>query len=258
MLFRSDAARAQLERAGLKLGPTTEVFHDEIPKGEVVDTSPASGSKVKPDTVVTLTVSKGEQLFTVPSIVGHQLDEARGLLAAAGFSLVVSDNAYSDSVPAGAIISRDPIVLTASRGTSFNVVVSRGPQFVPIPDVVGHTSDAAKSAITAAGFQYAETSDYSDTVDEGKVISTSPTAKAPKGSTVTAVVSKGPKPFPIPDFVGMSLKSAKAKAASVGLVVRNTYAVPGSGKPKGQVQGQNPPAGTQVRKGTSIDFYYAV
>jgi eukaryotic-like serine/threonine-protein kinase len=74
---------------------------------------------------------------------------------------------------------------------------------------------------------------------------------------VTVSVSKGPRPFPMPDLVGMQLSAAKAKATSLGLVVRNTYAVPGSGKPHGQVQGQNPPAGTNVRKGTSIDLYYS-
>jgi serine/threonine-protein kinase len=253
-----DAARAQLERAGLKMGATIQVFHDEIPQGEIVDTSPRPGSKVKPDTVVSLTVSKGQQQFAVPDIIGQQVDAARGVLNAAGFSLVVSDNAYSDTVPAGAIISRDPAVLQATRGTSFAVVVSRGPQFVPIPDVTGHTADAAKSALQAAGFVYAESSDYSDTVPVGKVIRTDPSVKAPQGATVTAVISKGPKPFPMPNFVGMSLNAAKKQAASVGLVVRNTYAVPGSGKPAGQVEGQNPPAGTDVTKGTAIDFYYAV
>jgi len=253
-----EAARGEIERAGLKLGPTTEVFSDTVPKGQIVDTSPPAGAKVKKDTVVSLTVSKGEQLFTVPDIVGKQVDEARGVLNAAGFSLVVSDNVYSDSVSAGAVISRDPVVLTAKRGTSFSVVVSRGPQYIAIPDVTGHSADAAKSAVQAAGFIYAQSFDYSDTVAEGKVISTSPSVKAPKGSTVTVVISKGPKPFPVPNFVGMSLKDAKRKATSVGLVVRNTYAVPGSGKPKGQVEGQNPPDGTMVRKGTAIDLYYAV
>jgi serine/threonine-protein kinase len=213
---------------------------------------------VKPDTIVTITVSKGEQLFGVPDILGKQLDEARGLLNSAGFSLVVSDQVFNDSVAAGAVISRDPIVVSAKRGTSFSVVVSKGPQFVPIPDLAGHTPEGAKSALEAAGFVYAESSDYSDTVAEGKVLRTSPSVKAPKGATVTVVVSKGPKPFPVPNFVGLMLKDAKQQAASLGLVVRNTYAVPGSGKPKGQVQGQNPPEGTPVRKGTAVDFYYAV
>jgi beta-lactam-binding protein with PASTA domain len=80
---------------------------------------------------------------------------------------------------------------------------------------------------------------------------------APKGSTITAVVSKGPRPFPMPNLVGSKRADARARATSLGLVVRNEYPVPGSGKAKGAVQGQNPPAGTSVRKGTPIDIYYS-
>jgi beta-lactam-binding protein with PASTA domain len=61
----------------------------------------------------------------------------------------------------------------------------------------------------------------------------------------------------MPDLTGKSLADAKKDAQDRGLVVKNEYAVPGSGKPKGQVQGQNPPAGTSVRKGSAIDLYYA-
>jgi serine/threonine-protein kinase len=251
-------ARASIERAGLRLGTTTEVFHDTVPRGEIVDVAPAPGTRVKEGTIVAISVSKGAQLFNVPIIVGKQVDEARGLLAAAGFSLVVADEQYSDSVAVGAVISRDPSVTGARRGASVSVIVSKGPQFVPIPSVSGDTPDAAKTALEAAGFVYAERSDFSDAVADGTVIKTDPAGKAPKGATVTAVVSKGPRPFPVPDFVGMILKAAKDKAEAAGLVVRNTYAVPGSGKPKGQVQGQNPPVGTDVRKGTPIDLWYSV
>jgi beta-lactam-binding protein with PASTA domain len=58
--------------------------------------------------------------------------------------------------------------------------------------------------------------------------------------------------------VGLTVKAAKDKAVAVGLVVRNTYAVPGSGKKKDTVQGQNPAAGTSVRKGAGVDLWYAV
>jgi len=60
---------------------------------------------------------------------------------------------------------------------------------------------------------------------------------APKGSQVTAVVSKGPRTFPMPDLTGKSLGDAKKAAQDRGLVVKNEYAVPGSGEPKGEVQG---------------------
>jgi beta-lactam-binding protein with PASTA domain len=61
----------------------------------------------------------------------------------------------------------------------------------------------------------------------------------------------------MPELAGKQLEEAKKLAKDRGLVVKNEYPVPGSGKPKGEVQGQNPPAGTSVRKGSTIDLYYA-
>jgi serine/threonine-protein kinase len=121
------------------------------------------------------------------------------------------------------------------------------------------TADKAKAALDAAGLVFVENDVFSDTVDAGTVISSDPAggSSAPKGSNITASVSKGPRPFAMPNLVGLQVSAAKAKAHELGLVVRNTYAVPGSGKPHGQVQGQNPPAGTNVRKGTPIDLYYS-
>src|SRR5262249_45392732 len=114
-------------------------------------------------------------------------------------------------------------------------------------------------ALEGAGFTFASTTDFSDIVPEGAVIRTTPAGgeMAPKGSTITAIVSKGPRLFAMPDLVGLSLSAAKAKARNAGLVVRNEYPVPGSGKAQGTVQGQNPTSGTMVRRGTSIDLYYA-
>jgi serine/threonine-protein kinase len=155
------------------------------------------------------------------------------------------------------VISRDPGVGTAKRGTAFSVIVSKGPEFVPVPDIRGKTPEQARDILHDAGFKYGYTFEFSDSVGEKRVIRSEPAEKAPKGSQVTAVVSKGPKPFPMPNFVGMSLDAARAKAKRAGLVVRNAYPVPGSGKTSGQVQGQNPPEGTSVRKGTGIDLWYA-
>jgi eukaryotic-like serine/threonine-protein kinase len=128
-----------------------------------------------------------------------------------------------------------------------------------VPNVQGKTPGQAKTALENAGFVHASREDFSASVPSGTVIGSEPAGgtEAPKGSTITAVVSKGPRPFPMPDLVGMARGAAKEKARSLGLVIRNEYPVPGSGKPKGTVQGQNPVAGTNVRKGTGIDLYYS-
>jgi beta-lactam-binding protein with PASTA domain/tRNA A-37 threonylcarbamoyl transferase component Bud32 len=254
----ADAQNA-LSREGLRPGTISNVFSDTIPQGSIVRTDPAVHTKVKKGSIVALEVSKGAQLFDVPNVVGKTLDEARALMSSVGFSVQVGTQDYNDSVPKDAIIALTPDTTRAKRGTAFSADVSKGPPPVTVPDVTGKTSGAAKSALDAAGLTFVENDVYSDTVDQGTVISSDPAggSSAPKGSDVTVTVSKGPRPFPMPNLVGMTLQAAKAKASGEGLVVRNTYPVPGSGKPHGQVQGQNPPAGTNVRKGTQVDLYYS-
>jgi serine/threonine-protein kinase len=252
-------ARVTLKREGLKLGNTSEVYSDVVAKGSIVRTEPPMHTKVKDGTVIDISVSRGAQLFLVPPVVKKQLDEAKAMMSGVGFSLQVASEEYNDTVPKGAVASITPDEARAKRGTSFAAVVSKGPPPVTVPDTSGLSASNARTAIEGAGLVFAEDDQYSDTVDQGTSMSSTPAggSSAPKGSTVTVVVSKGPRPFPMPNFVGMSVSGAKAKAKSSGLVVRNTYAVPGSGKPSGQVQGQNPPAGTNVRKGTGIDLYYS-
>ncbi|HYZ93482.1 MAG TPA: Stk1 family PASTA domain-containing Ser/Thr kinase [Actinomycetota bacterium] len=252
-------AQATLDRQHLEISDIVEVFHDVAPKGTIVGTAPSSGSAVNEGTRVQLSVSKGPELFSIPDVIGKPLDEAKRLMEDAGFSVSAASEQHHETIPAGAVISRDPDGQQAKRGTNFQAVVSKGPPLVPVPNVTGKSSASAKSALEAAGFTYASSEVFSDTVDEGLVIRTQPArgSTAPKGSQITALVSKGPKPFPMPNLVGMELGAAKAKAQSVGLVVRNEYPVPGSGKPQGQVQGQNPTVGAAVRKGTPIDLYYA-
>jgi eukaryotic-like serine/threonine-protein kinase len=254
-----EEARTALTRDGLRAGEVTEVFHDVAQKGTIVETDPPTGTKVPKESLVKLAVSKGAQLFDVPPIGGKPVEEARKTMGDIGFSLVVEREINHDTVPKGSIISVEPKIAKAKRGTSFTALVSKGPPMLSVPGVVGKQSGEARTTLQNAGFAYVYLGEFSDSVPEGQVMSTNPAGGnlAPKGSQVTTVVSKGPRTFPMPDLTGKSLADAKKDAQDRGLVVKNEYAVPGSGEPKGEVQGQNPPAGTSVRKGSAIDLYYA-
>ncbi len=254
-----EAAKRALSKEGLKVGVTSEMFSDTVDKDGVVKTAPPINTAVKKGTVVDVFISKGAQLFLVPPVVGKTLDEAKSLMSGVGFTLQTGSHTYSDTVAKGKVAEISPDIARAKKGTAFTATISDGPPPVTVPNTTGMTASKAQAAIEGAGLDYAEVGRFSDTVAAGIVISSDPAGggTAPKGSSVSVYVSKGPQPFPMPNLVGMSLQAAKAKASANGLVVRNAYAVPGSGKPSGQVQGQNPPAGTNVRKGTAVDLYYA-
>jgi eukaryotic-like serine/threonine-protein kinase len=252
-------ALAMIEGAGLEVGETTEEFHDQIQSGSVIGASPDVGTVVENEQPIDLVVSKGAQLFEVPEVVGKPLDEARSLMRPTGFTVTMEDERHHDDVPDGAVISISPDIDRARRGTAFTAVVSLGPPPVAVPTVDGQSVEEARQAIEAAGLEFATSEQYSETVGSGLVIRTDPGGggEAPRGSTVTASVSLGPRPFPMPNLVGSSLGEARSRAEELGLVVANEYPVPGSGAPSGQVQGQNPPEGTNIQRGSGIDLYYA-
>ncbi len=254
-----EEAKSALEREGLLVGDINHQFHDAAAQGTVFGTDPDPGTAVKKGVKISLLVSKGPQQFDVPDVVGKPFEDAKAMMSAAHFSLTLGSRKHHDDIEKDAVISYGPPREQAERGQAFTATVSDGPELVAVPNVNGKSVSGAREAIEDAGFTFATSSDYSEEVPEDTVIRTEPggDGTAPKGSEITAVVSKGPRPFAMPDLVGMRLGNAKERARSLGLIVRNEYPVPGSGKSKSTVQGQNPVSGTMVRKGTPIDIYYA-
>ncbi|HVL81096.1 MAG TPA: PASTA domain-containing protein, partial [Actinomycetota bacterium] len=252
-----EAAKRALREAGLEVGSTSEIFDEAAPEGAVVSHSPTEPAR--PGTRVDLVVSKGPELVNVPAVTGKTLAEARRALTEAGFEPGRVSEEFHASVPAGAVVSQEPAAGRARRGTAVDLVVSKGPDAVTIPNLVGSGRSAARKALSDAGLKWAERVEASDTVAEGVVLRTDPAPgkQVPRGSAVTIVVSRGPATFAMPSLTGMSRTEAKAKAQSMGLVVSNEYAVPGSGRPAGEVQGQSPAPGTQVSKGSRVQIYYA-
>ena len=102
--------------------------------------------------------------------------------------------AYSDTVPAGDVISQG---LTAgasvAQGTPVDLVVSLGVQMVTVPDLDGPAAEAETKLSDAGLVTGTAGSDYSDTVAEGDVISQSPAAgtEVEIGSAVDYVASLG-------------------------------------------------------------------
>ena len=107
----------------------------KIGPGQVIRTDPRPTAKVKRDSVVTVYVSTGPPIVAVPDVVNKTEDEARSVLTKAGFKLNV-DQDYSDTVPAGSVIRQDPSArASVAKFSTVNLVVSRGPRLVTLPQI---------------------------------------------------------------------------------------------------------------------------
>ena len=143
-----EAAVNLLAKLPIKVGDLTEVFNVKTPKGFVISSSPAAGEKVKRDAVIDLLISKGIQTIDVTSYVGKSADQALNELTDSGFDVEMVDQ-FSESVLAGAVISQVPSGGTPlAKGAKITLTISKGSQYVFIPNVFSLTEAKARAALT--------------------------------------------------------------------------------------------------------------
>jgi eukaryotic-like serine/threonine-protein kinase len=144
------AATGELKRLGIPVRErrATSV---SVPKGNVIETRPATGTVVKADQAVTLVVSVGRPRVQVPDVAGQPLALAQAALAAAHFQ-VRSEQVFDDAVPAELVVGTDPGIGTrAPLGSTVVVRVSKGPDLVQVPSVLGLSREEAKARLAEAG-----------------------------------------------------------------------------------------------------------
>lgn len=195
---------------------------------------------------------------TVPDVRKLKLDDVKSQLEELGLKVETTEES-SDEVDAGYIISQDLEPGTQiEEGMTINLVVSTGSNnYTSVPDVKNRSASEAASLLRQNGFAVSEQSEYSDSVDEGLVIRTNPSAGASvsKGSTVTIYVSKGKEDtsVEVPDLTNSTLAQAKSKLQAVGLKLSDSVSYEyDSSVAKNKIISQTYTAGTKVEKGTTV------
>ena len=183
-------ARKELRAAKLTVRVVMQ-SSTRFPIGQATGTDPRSGASIAPGTEVTLFISAGPPLKTVPHVVGESQNAATTALQNAGFKVNVSSQ-NSSTVKAGNVICQSPAGNTsAAPGATVSIVVASAPPTGTVPPVVGDPADGATSALLAAGFKVVRrTKDVSNPNQDGNVINQTPSggSTARKNSTVTIVV----------------------------------------------------------------------
>jgi len=245
-------ARATIEARGLRVR-VRRVPNDLRPEGTVVRQDPEPGASVPRGEVVTLVVSAGAGVVAVPDVVDEPFEDARATLVAAGFEVERRDEP-SERVETGRVIrTQPPAGRRIERGSVVVVFVSSGAEVVTVPDVAGADQVAATQTLNRAGFVVEKVTEPSDEVAAGLVIRTEPAGgtQAPRGSTVRLVVSSGPDVVMVPDVVGMTQNQAATTLTRAGFDVR-VVTVPSTPANRGRVIAQNPAAGADARRGSTV------
>ena len=145
-----DDAKARLEQDGFVV--TTAMPNDEtVEYNHVINTDPPIGESAPRDSEITLLVSNGPAPVPVPDTANMSYDEAAQALGAKGFAVTRGDD-FSDTVPVDKVIGTNPAAGTSqSRGSSVQILVSKGPELVTVPDLKGKTLEAAQAQLVALG-----------------------------------------------------------------------------------------------------------
>ncbi len=208
-------ARAALGEEGLGSLSTQEVFDDEVLAGLVIGTEPAAASEIRRFERVELIVSRGPELFEVPDVVGATRADAVADLTAVELAVGEIREEYSETAAAGVVLRQAPDpAADRRRGAGVDLVVSRGPAPIEVPDVTGLEESEAVSALEGVGLEVevSEDREYSRTVPADAVVTQSPRDGAvQRGTTVTLTFSQGPRLVRVPNV--FSLPEARAIAA---------------------------------------------
>jgi eukaryotic-like serine/threonine-protein kinase len=213
-------ARGLLRSTDLKLRADGRVYSETVPAGDIISTDPPAGEQVLRQSTITAVISKGKERYPMPDVVGVSAQRARRLL---NQRLAVGDitRKYSGQVDDGVVMAAsqkqgDPL----RPDTAVDLVVSKGPLPIDVPDVVGEDRAAAVDEIEEEGLEATVSTEYDGSVPKGEVITQSPAdGILYRGDEVSLVVSQGPPLVEVPSVFREFRDSAIAQLQEAGFEV---------------------------------------
>ncbi len=245
-------ATSALKAAGLSIAVAGDAFSEDVAKGLITATDPAPGAGVREQGTVSVTVSKGPERIAVPDVSGQSPEAASTAITGSRLVPGPTAPAFDSSVPVGAVVRTDPKAgALVKPGATIAIIVSKGPQPIDVPDLVGKRIAKAQGTLTGLGLVVSVSERYDETIPKGQVIAQTPTAGTVinAGNTVTLVVSKGPPPVTMPKLIDMPRAKAIATLKRLGLVPK---VIAGAATPLNRVYSQDPAPGTEVPKGSTV------
>ena len=125
----------------------------DVPEGAAISVQPGPGIRTRHDTKVNLVLSKGRMPVAMPDIIGKARDDAKTALEALQLKVNYSED-WSDTVPRNQVISASHQAQEQLHwGDAVDVVISKGPQFIKVPDVTHKSQDEATRILQEYGLK---------------------------------------------------------------------------------------------------------
>jgi eukaryotic-like serine/threonine-protein kinase len=251
-------ATTELKNDGFTDVKETQQVSTTEPKGFVISTQPAGGTRLKSNQPLVLLVSSGPVQVKVPNVANKSQAQATTILTGSNYRLIVNVVPQtSNTVQQGLVIGTNPPAgQPVAQGSAIQLIVSSGKQQVQIPSVVGDSPATAGQTLGAMDLMVTEKNEPSSTIAAGLVTRTDPPANTfvSVGSTVVVYVSTGQGQVQIPDLTGDTQDQANAALQAVGLVLGNVTTQPVTDPTQNNVViSQSPKPGKKVATGSTVN-----
>ena len=172
---------------------------EESEPGVIISQAPEAGTKVLPDSQVTLDVAISADDITVPNLYDLDVEMAKNALAQEGLNNYTITSVASDTVEENKVVYSNPKAGTVvSADTQITVFVSSGPTTeeinqINIPDVSGLSQEGARAFLEKSGFKNINFSTKDSELPKGVVISQNPVAGTliTEDDKITITISSG-------------------------------------------------------------------
>jgi beta-lactam-binding protein with PASTA domain len=188
---------------------------------------------------------------SVPTVVGQRVDAAVNRMQADGFKVQIARQ--SSSRAPGIVFGQNPAGGTSvNKGSTVNLLVSSGRSRKTVPNAVGRSQAAGRSALVQAGFAVT-TAEVPSDQPVGTIVAQDPAAgtRVAPGTKVRINVSKGLANVTVPSEVGSTVTDAKAALVAKGF--KPAVALVSSNEAADTVVAQNPAGGT-APKGSTVQL----
>lgn len=133
-----------LKKAGFdnveQTAASDDAYSMEVPQGALLSLSVDPGATLPHNATITVTVSQGPKPVTMPNIVGKTKDEAQQTMDDLKLTANWTES-FDDKIPQGQVISASvDSGNTLHWGDSVDVVVSKGPETITLPELCGPES----------------------------------------------------------------------------------------------------------------------
>ncbi len=248
----SDVAAQMLRNQGLEVNINI-VASATVPNGRVATQSPQPGGQVKKGATVSVDVSSGPGVATIPVVEGLSQRKAADKLRDAGFQVRVRPE-QSDTIRSGKAIGTEPGAnLQLERGQTVALLISSGPTTVVVPGLTGLTQSEAENSLQGLGLKSEVTLTESGDAP-GTVVSQNPKAQAEiqKGSIVSLTVTQEPAAVTVPNVTGKTVDVAVNELSGADFGVKTIALDVPTQEQNGLVLSQDPVGGSSAAKGTRI------